>query len=118
LDNPEKVKERYQKKKDDPEFKAKKSAYQKEWRAKNKGRVAFHSSKRRVRQEQATPLTLTEWDELYISELYDIASRRGMAVDHIIPLKHKLVCGLHVPENLQLLTPAQNSSKCNKFEPI
>jgi hypothetical protein len=36
-------------------------------------------------------------------------------VDHIIPLKNDKVCGLHVPENLQIITRFNNRSKQNKF---
>jgi hypothetical protein len=37
-------------------------------------------------------------------------------VDHIIPSNHPLVCGLHVENNLQILTEADNMSKSNFFE--
>ena len=56
-----------------------------------------------------------------INELYKTAQKltteTGIphAVDHIIPLKHPLVCGLHNEANLQILTKEENSKKNNKF---
>ena len=37
-------------------------------------------------------------------------------VDHIIPLHGKLVSGLHVESNLQVITQAANCTKSNKYE--
>jgi 5-methylcytosine-specific restriction endonuclease McrA len=55
-------------------------------------------------------------DQNKLKEIYKRARLLGLEVDHIIPLKHPLVCGLHVPNNLQLLTRTQNARKSNKFD--
>lgn len=37
-------------------------------------------------------------------------------VDHIVPLKHPFVCGLHAYANLQILTDEENKAKGNSFD--
>jgi hypothetical protein len=37
-------------------------------------------------------------------------------VDHVIPLKGKLVCGLHCAENMQIITALDNLKKLNKYD--
>ena len=83
---------------------------------KNKDAFAKRCAKRYATKTESTPSWLTEWDLFYISELYHVASLRNLQVDHIIPLRGKLVCGLHVPLNLQLLSPIKNKQKSNKYE--
>lgn len=95
--------------------KEKYSAQRTVWRKANKNKVNLSTALRRKRIKEATP-KLNEFDWLYLEEIYDLAQKTGLEVDHIIPLRHPLVCGLHVPENLQLLTKSENSQKGNKYE--
>lgn len=71
----------------------------------------FYRSKRRAAIFNATP----KWCNVY--EIRNIYQRcpEGFHVDHIIPLNNPLVCGLHVPWNLQYLPANENISKSNKF---
>jgi len=75
----------------------------------------FYTNQRRAAKTQATP----SWaDKKKIAEFYKLATELNMTVDHVIPLNGKLVCGLHVENNLQLLTSSENSKKGNRFEII
>ena len=80
------------------------------------------ANQRRARKLNATPSWLTEADHQHIQRLYTKASflteEHGVSyhVDHIIPLQHKHVCGLHVPANLQVITAEENQTKSNRFE--
>jgi len=92
----------------------------KEWRTKNKDRVAFHASKRRSALAQRTPEWLTDDDFEAMAAFFNEARRMTEAlgvlhhVDHIIPLKGKTVSGLNVPWNLQVLSATENLKKSNR----
>lgn len=45
------------------------------------------------------------------------AAGNDTEVDHVIPLTHPLVCGLHVPSNLQILPRRDNAAKSNHHWP-
>ncbi|HUW76863.1 MAG TPA: hypothetical protein VMV70_09290 [Gallionella sp.] len=81
--------------------------------------IRMHNITRKHRQLQATP----PWADMEtMNAIYAEAKRLQQLdgierhVDHDIPLKHPLVCGLHVQFNLQILTAHANMSKHNQFE--
>lgn len=88
------------------------------YRNKNPELLNFICAKRRAARKQATPA----WANIEkIREFYILAKKltkeTGIkhVVDHIIPLQSKIVCGLHVENNLQILTESENCKKSNKF---
>lgn len=83
----------------------------KEWKSKNKQVVNFHTRTRQARKLQATPV----WVNLEAIKMIYKNCPSGYEVDHIIPLQGKNVCGLHVPCNLQYLTPLENQIKGNRL---
>lgn len=59
---------------------------------------------------------MPKWaDVKEISDFYK-NKPKGMSVDHVIPVIHPDVCGLHVLSNLQYLTLEDNGFKKNKFD--
>lgn len=93
------------------EYLSKKSEY----REANKGLIKAGNAKRRVALIQATrKYDYGDQEELDIISFYE-KTPEGYHVDHIVPLQHPLVCGLHCLANLQYLTIQENLSKGNKF---
>lgn len=85
----------------------------KNWKLNNREHATHMENLRRAKKLNATPL----WADLEkIKEIY-LNCPKSMSVDHIIPLQGKLVCGLHVENNLQYLSRKENSSKNNNYVP-
>jgi len=94
--------------------------YNKLWWSSNKDKRASYQAKRKASQLQRTPKWLTKDDLWIIEEAYSLAQLRtnlfgiDWHVDHIIPLQGKLVSGLHVPSNIQVIPATENVKKSNK----
>lgn len=86
----------------------------------NKAVKSAREMKRYCGQLRATPPWLTKEHLQQIKEFYllrdELTKKTGIAhhVDHIMPLRGKILCGLHVPWNLQVITEKQNVQKSNK----
>lgn len=105
------------------------------WRKKNPEKIAAMAARTRkkcaakwaaramARHAQKLRATPAWGNEFFISEAYDLANLRTRLtgirweVDHIVPLKSKLVCGLHVEHNLQVIPKAINREKSNRHWP-
>ena len=100
----------------------KKRAYVKTWAKNNPGANTARSKLRETNKKHRTPPWITKDQKKEIDSIYrrakSLTEKTGVAyhVDHIIPLQGKLVSGLHVPENLQILPASLNISKSNYFE--
>lgn len=99
------------------EHKAEYATRFRKWQKSNPEVANARAAKRRSDVLRATPV----WSDLEkIKEIYALAkdlswlSEGGLHVDHIVPLKGKNVCGLHVPENLQIIPAPDNYRKWNK----
>lgn len=88
------------------------------YRACNKDKVYEWNGSRRAQLRNAVP----QWaDKSKIREIYACARRMTAEtgvmhhVDHIVPLSGSNVCGLHVDNNLTVITGAENMRKSNRF---
>lgn len=93
------------------------------WKKENPGVVHAHTIKRRISKRNRMPKWITPDEHWLIEQAYVLAQLRtklfgfSWHVDHIFPLQGKLVSGLHVPENLQVIPGVENVRKSNTYTP-
>jgi post-segregation antitoxin (ccd killing protein) len=96
-------------------------AKQRLWSKTNRGIANALSKRYRLKKAKATPLWLTPEQIYNMQCTYKVAaqlsetSSQKWHVDHIVPIRGKDVCGLHVPWNLQLLPAKMNMQKGNRI---
>lgn len=83
-----------------------------QWKKANPHKINANTAKRRAH------LAMPSWaDASAIKRIYELARKDRKHVDHIVPLRSRIVCGLHCEANLQLLSPQDNFKKNNKHWP-
>jgi hypothetical protein len=101
----------------------KNNAYKAKYRKNNPEKIYALTRLKQAEKLQRTPAWLTGDDIWMMREIYELAALRTKLtgvkweVDHIIPLRGKLVSGLHVPSNLQVITQAENRRKHRTWDP-
>jgi hypothetical protein len=99
-------------------------AYKKAWKTRNpdlRNALRMHYLARKL---QATPKWLTKEQRFRINFFYTLCKYLTWVtgipfqVDHIVPLKGKDICGLHVPWNLRPLPATLNNLKGNRLEEL
>lgn len=90
--------------------------------SKNKDRYFSDATKRRAVKLKANPGWDKELTDFVVKEATVLVSLRNTItnikwhVDHIVPLRGKLVCGLHVWNNFAVIPALLNLRKHNNFE--
>lgn len=130
-ENRDKYLRRHSEKNENPEAKVAKKEYNKNYVEKNREEL---SAKRRARSDYnsmksaerralklSASINLSDEHKKEMRDIYWLASDLRKVtgeqydVDHIVPINGKLICGLHVPWNLQILPSDINKSKSNSF---
>jgi len=89
-----------------------------QWRRNNRDKCNAYEGQYRAAKLNRTPA----WaNHFFMNEAYALSQLRTKMtgiqwhVDHIIPLRGKLISGLHVENNLQVITATENHKKNNSF---
>lgn len=84
------------------------------------GHKEYYLRKGTQRRHLVRNYNMTDFDTFVMEEAYHLARERGEImggewhVDHIVPVQHKMACGLNSSANLQVVPAEWNLSKGNR----
>lgn len=95
-------------------------AASKDWVLRNRGKANALAVRRYADTLQRTPIwaDLAAIESIYIEARKQREAGLEVDVDHVVPLRGRLVSGLHVPNNLQIIHSSLNKRKSNHFMEI
>lgn len=91
-----------------------------QWKRENSAKVLASTRKRQTAKQRACPSWAdTKHIEMFYIGAKFVESLFGVKhhVDHIVPLRGKNVCGLHIPVNLRIPPAEENMRKGNRWQP-
>ena len=99
----------------------KSAAYSRKYVNKNKSKRNLWTANYRQCKDDRMPAWLNSGQIAEMEGVYEYCSALRSAgldyhVDHVVPLRGKIVSGLHVPWNLQVISGADNVRKGNRFD--
>ena len=92
-----------------------------DWKTRNPQSVNFDAALRRARKKQAVPNWFSELDEFVWREAAHLSVLRAKLTgmqwdcDHMIPIRGRGACGLHIAANCQVIPGHLNRFKNNKM---
>lgn len=92
--------------------------YGKIYRLEKAGELNHRNRLRQAAQQRAIPswANLDKIEEIYVqSKTLSTLTGQQYHVDHIVPLRGKTVCGLHVENNLRIVLAEDNLTKSSKL---
>ena len=97
-------------------YKAKKREQKRRYRQTPSGKAT--EKRRDIAKDERVRKATPPWCDKPALNAFIDGCPPGHHLDHIIPLRGKNVCGLHVTENLQYLPAQENIAKSNKLDPL